>query len=179
MYRKALTTTALLTCLATTALGQEPFFYPPDGRTDEQQEQDRFECHSWAVEQTGFDPVAAATEVPAPSSATAASSQAQQQGNANSGRPVVGGAVRGAVIAEASGGDASEGAAAGATLGAVRGRRAKREAAENQANARAAAEQQARAEHAAHAQALQEQRAEYDRARSTCFRARGYIVSEG
>lgn len=178
MNRRTVATVLILSCASFPALGQEPFFYPPEDRSAEQQEQDKFECHSWAAEQSGFDPVVAATQVPAPSSGAATQPQGQQQGS-SSGRPVVGGAVSGAVIAEASGGDASEGAAAGATMGVLRGRRAKREAAENQAAARAAAEEQARAEQAAQAQALQEQRSAYDRARSTCFRARGYVVSEG
>jgi hypothetical protein len=179
MNRRAVTTMVILSCTAFSAMGQEPFFYPPQGRTEEQQEQDRFECHSWAVEQTDFDPVAAAAQAPEGSSVAESPPQGQQQAGGDSGRPVVGGAVRGAVIAEAAGGDASEGAAAGAVLGVAGGRRARRAAAENQAAAQAAAAEQARAEQAAQARALQEQRAAYDRARSTCFRARGYVVSEG
>ena len=128
MIRKALTTTAALSCIAIPALSQEAFFYPPEGRTAEQQELDRFECHSWAVEQTGFDPVAAAeqaTQNREASSTAGAQAQGQQQ-SGRAGRSVMGGAVRGAVIAEASGGDASEGAATGAALGVVGGRRAQR-----------------------------------------------------
>jgi hypothetical protein len=30
--------------------------YPKNGQTDQQQATDRYECHSWAREQTGFDP---------------------------------------------------------------------------------------------------------------------------
>lgn len=32
------------------------FVYPRNGQSEEQQSQDRFECHQWAVTQTGFDP---------------------------------------------------------------------------------------------------------------------------
>jgi hypothetical protein len=30
--------------------------YPKNGQTEEQQGKDKFECHRWAVGQTGFDP---------------------------------------------------------------------------------------------------------------------------
>ena len=32
------------------------FVYPKNGQSAERQSTDRFECHRWAVEQTGFDP---------------------------------------------------------------------------------------------------------------------------
>lgn len=32
------------------------FIYPRDGQSEEQQAEDRYNCHRWAVEQTGFDP---------------------------------------------------------------------------------------------------------------------------
>jgi hypothetical protein len=34
----------------------ELFIYPKNGQTQDQQAQDRYECHSWAAKQTGFDP---------------------------------------------------------------------------------------------------------------------------
>lgn len=34
----------------------ELFVYPRKGQSDEQIAKDRYECHRWAVEQTGFDP---------------------------------------------------------------------------------------------------------------------------
>ncbi len=42
--------------------------YPARGQTAEQQARDRYECHSWAVSQSGFDP-AVATSAPAQSAA--------------------------------------------------------------------------------------------------------------
>jgi hypothetical protein len=30
--------------------------YPKNGQTADQQGKDKFECHRWAVSQTGFDP---------------------------------------------------------------------------------------------------------------------------
>lgn len=32
------------------------FVYPKNGQSEEQQAKDRYECHSWAASQTGFDP---------------------------------------------------------------------------------------------------------------------------
>ncbi|MGH8206352.1 MAG: DUF6515 family protein [Steroidobacteraceae bacterium] len=34
----------------------ELYIYPKNGQTKGQQAQDRYECHSWATQQTGFDP---------------------------------------------------------------------------------------------------------------------------
>jgi hypothetical protein len=34
----------------------EIFVYPKNGQSEERQATDRYECHSWAVEKTGFDP---------------------------------------------------------------------------------------------------------------------------
>lgn len=40
------------------------YAYPKNGQSDAQQQQDRYECHRWAVGQTGFDPTVAAGGVP-------------------------------------------------------------------------------------------------------------------
>ena len=32
------------------------YAYPKNGQSDEQQATDRYECHKWAVAQSGFDP---------------------------------------------------------------------------------------------------------------------------
>jgi len=36
--------------------GEDFFMYPRNGQSEERQARDRYECHRWAVEQTGFDP---------------------------------------------------------------------------------------------------------------------------
>ena len=38
--------------------------YPKNGQTTDQQAADRYECHSWAKGQTGFDPTQAGGGVP-------------------------------------------------------------------------------------------------------------------
>ena len=35
------------------------FIYPKNGQSDDQQSKDRYECHSWATNQSGFDPTKA------------------------------------------------------------------------------------------------------------------------
>jgi hypothetical protein len=37
-------------------VGDNLFVYPRNGQTAEQQANDRYECHRWAVDQSGFDP---------------------------------------------------------------------------------------------------------------------------
>ncbi|CAG8868456.1 hypothetical protein PS627_03034 [Pseudomonas fluorescens] len=44
--------------------GYDVIAYPAHGQTAEQQQQDRYPCHRWAVDQSGFDP-ASATYAPA------------------------------------------------------------------------------------------------------------------
>jgi hypothetical protein len=34
----------------------EAFVYPKSGQSESQQSDDRYECHAWAVQQSGFDP---------------------------------------------------------------------------------------------------------------------------
>jgi hypothetical protein len=37
------------------------FVYPRQGQSEELQAKDRYECHSWAVSQTGYDPTQLST----------------------------------------------------------------------------------------------------------------------
>ena len=65
---------------------QEPsvtniFAYPKNGQSAEQQARDRYECHRWAIDQTGFDPTqpggVAAADSTKPGAATAAATTAE------------------------------------------------------------------------------------------------------
>src|SRR5262245_36127194 len=129
--------------------------YPKGKQSAEQQSKDKYECHEWAVQQTGFDPMqSVSTEPPPPTG---------RQPNAVRGaaRGAAGGAVVGAIA-----GDAGKGAAAGAAGGALVGgvRRRAQEYARNQQRAQNEA-------------AVQGQRANYDRAVKTCLEARNYSVN--
>jgi len=44
--------------------GDSFFAYPNDGQTSEQQAADRYECHAWSKNQTGFDPTELGGGVP-------------------------------------------------------------------------------------------------------------------
>ena len=84
--------------------------YPREGQSPEQIGKDRYECHGWAVQQSGFDP-----NMPQQTAPTAPSEPAT--------RPLLGGAARGAAAGAAIGaigGDAGKGAAIGATAGGMK-----------------------------------------------------------
>jgi hypothetical protein len=171
----------LVSCVAN---AQDLFAYPPQGRTPAQQQQNQYECHQWAVAQTGFDPVqfAAQGTTTAPTSAVTAATEKPAATQGKSGRAAVGGAAQGALIAEASGGDAGTGAASGAAAGLLRSRIAERKAAAEKAAAQAQsqtlAQQSAAQQQSAKAKEVEARQQAYQRARGTCFRARGYTVSE-
>ncbi|HSY04595.1 MAG TPA: hypothetical protein VK803_01545 [Steroidobacteraceae bacterium] len=42
--------------------GADVFLYPRNGQSDAQTQNDRYECHSWAANQTGFDPTRPGTQ---------------------------------------------------------------------------------------------------------------------
>jgi hypothetical protein len=47
---------------AESGAGADVYVYPRNGQNDQQTSNDRYECHSWAVNQTGFDPTRAAQQ---------------------------------------------------------------------------------------------------------------------
>lgn len=144
----------LLLLAATAGTGRaELIIYPAQGQSPEQQQQDEFECHQWAVQQSGFDPTK--------SQQTAAQGPAPKGGVV---RGAAGGALVGAGIG-AIAGDAKKGAKIGAGAGAVGGgvkqqqQRQQQEAATRQAQAN-----------------QQAQVASYNKARGACLEGRGYTV---
>jgi len=160
--RRGLLVLALLVSALDTssALGSDVIIYPAKGQSPEQQNRDRYDCHTWAVQQTGFDPTKPQTAQPAPPP-----QQAPQGG-------VVRGAARGAAVGAVGGaiaGDAGKGAAVGAATGGMIGGMKKRDqqAQAAQAQANATAQQQAVAS---------EQQAGYNRALGACLEGRGYTV---
>jgi hypothetical protein len=153
------------------ALAQELFIYPKEGQTAEQQAQDKFECHGWSVEQSGFDPSNPQASAPPPPPPTTDPNAGAPQGQ------VVGGAARGAAGGAAIGaiaGDAGKGAAIGAVAGAMRGGGRRRQEKQAQQNAAAQAEQQAAMDQQA---AIDQNHANYNRAMKTCLEARNYTVN--
>ena len=50
---------------ADASLPEELYIYPKEGQGEQQQADDRFECHQWSVDQTGYDPSQPGGNVPA------------------------------------------------------------------------------------------------------------------
>jgi len=155
-----------------TAFAQSNYFaYPKAGQNEEKQSFDKFECHQWSVQQTGFDPTKPPEPVPQAYAQTPPPST--DQGG------TVRGAARGATLGLVGGaiaGDAGKGAAIGAGVGALGGtmrrQQAHRERAQWEAHQR---QQQQQIQQQAEQQRAQQQQA-YDRAWSACMSARNYQV---
>ena len=140
----------------------QTYVYPEKGQSPQQQEFDRGQCYSWAVQQSGFDPanpqVASAAPPPSPG--------APQGGMF---RGAAGGAALGAV-GGAIGGDAGRGAAIGAGVGALFGGFRRMRWAEEQ-------QQQQQSYQMQQQGALAQGHANYNRAFGACMAGRGYTVS--
>ena len=169
---------AVTFCAATgfssAGFGQQLFTYPAKGQSPEQQSRDRYECHSWAVQQTGFDPSnpnmarAAPTPMPAPPPAE------PQQGGLlrGAGRGAALGAVGGAIA-----GNAGKGAAIGAATGALFGGMRRRAQKRRQQSAQRQYQAQMQHWEAQNRRAAAGQRNNYNRAMAACLQARGYSVT--
>jgi uncharacterized protein YcfJ len=145
---------------------QQQFVYPGKGQSPQQQQKDEFECHQWAVQQTGYDPTR-----PPPRQAAAPVYSEPAGPEAGSGAQ---GALRGAVVGGligGIGGRGGEGAAAGAVVGGIAARQRSRE----QQQARQAQQQQQAAQQQAAANAAGPNA--YNRARAACLSGRGYTVN--
>ena len=113
MFVRAPLALVLLPALANPSLaGGDLFVYPKKGQSQELQDRDRFECHSWAAQQAGFDP----TRPPQPS-APPPTAQKKKGGLL---KGAAGGALLGAAVG-AIAGDAGKGAAGGAVVGGAAG----------------------------------------------------------
>lgn len=163
----ALRRMALIAIIATCVLApgsswaqSQMYIYPAKGQSQQQQDKDRYECHTWAVQQSGFDPSTASAANPNQYDPQPSSSRGQVLRGA--GRGAAMGAVGGAIA-----GDAGTGAAAGAAMGGMAGGIRRRQERKQQA----AAQQQQQA------QGQQSQVAAYQRAMAACLQGRGYTVN--
>jgi len=130
------------------------YVYPSKGQSPEKQKKDEGECHTWAVQQSKYDPAnppKQAAAAPPPTTATGSTPGAGVRG-----------AAHGAVVGEVVGGDAGAGAAAGAV--AARGASRRQNAAQAQQQQAAATQQD------------QAGMASYQKARAACLEGRGYTV---
>ncbi len=141
---------------------QRVFVYPAHGQSPDQTERDRYECHLWAVQQTGVDPSRADAS---------AYERVIVQPSSPPGSNAVGGAIVGAIIGSIIGGP--EHAGAGLLLGGATGAIAG-SAAESSAQQRAHQTQQEINESAAEGHARADA---YRRAIGACLQGRGYTVT--
>ena len=157
---------SFLTVAAGQALAQDLIVYPAKGQSQQQIERDKFDCYTWAKQQTGFDP----TQTPAPAQPPPPQ---PPPGSAAAGvaRGGAGGMALGAAIGGITGGwsGAGKGAAIGAVTGGVFG--GLRSQARNYQSAQA--QQQYAAQQSAQ---YQQRRSAYNRAYAACLEAKGYTV---
>ena len=146
---------------ATASLGSDLFIYPNNGQTSEQQQRDRYECHIWAKDQTGYDPSQTGLTMPAPP---------QNESNSNSLKGAVSGAALGAAVGAVTGKSVGETAAIGAGAGLLTSRMKNRRAEKK-------AEKTYEAELANSQAYIHAKNTEYNRAISACLTGRGYTVS--
>jgi hypothetical protein len=149
---KTLIATAILFAVST-AFAQQ-VVYPAKGQSADQQKKDEGACHTWAVDNSKYDPAN-----PPPQQAAAAPPTTATGTTPGAG---VRGAARGAVVGEVVGGDASTGAAVGAA--AARGQSRRQNAAAAQQGQQQASQQQQAGQQA------------YAKARAACLEGKGYTV---
>jgi hypothetical protein len=131
----------------------QQFAYPAKGQSPEKQKKDEGECHTWAVQQSKYDPTNPPKQAAAAAPPTTATGTTPGAGAR--------GAARGAVVGGVMG-DAGAGAAAGAV--AARGQSRRQNAAQAQQQQQATTQQD------------QAGVAAYQKARAVCLEGRGYTV---
>ena len=141
---------------------QRVFVYPAHGQSPDQTERDRYECHNWAVQQTGVDPSRADAS---------AYERVIVQPSTPPGANTAGGAIAGAIIGSIIAGprNAGAGLVLGGVTGAVVG-----SAADANAQQQARQTQQQINESAAEGRARADA---YRRAIGACLTGRGYTVT--
>ena len=142
---------------------QDPIVYPAEGQSQDQMEKDKFECYTWARDQTGFDPMKTPTTNSGP--------PAKEEKVWGAGKTAVAGGAGGAVVGGVAGGKSGAltggliGVAGGALIGGARSSNQRdREEKKRQEWERREANNYARA------------RNEYNRAFGACMEGRGYSV---
>ena len=162
---------AALTIVGTAALAQDMYVYPAKGQSEQQLSTDRYECHRWAVSETGFDPTdlgesgpPRTVRVPVPENKAAGTT----------GKGAIAGALAGVVLGH--GDDKLKNTAIGAAVGAAVGGAV-------EANGEMKAQEQARDEAQQRAEEMRRtkgekamRRANYRRALTACLEGRGYTV---
>ena len=144
--------------------------YPARNQAAAQQQKDEVECYRWAAQDSGFNPLAAVGEQPAPAPPAATQNGPSTAGGAAKG--AVAGAAAGALIG-AIAGDTGKGAGIGAGTGLLGGvliAKHKQKEAHKEADAEPARQQAA-------AKAETQRKLEgFKKAYSVCMEAKSYVV---
>lgn len=146
------------------------YVYPALSQSEEQQSEDRYQCHLWARDATGFDPVATTgigqpswVRVPVPENPNAGAT----------GKGLLGGAIAGAAIGAVDNDNAGRGAAIGAIIGTILG-----SIVEHEGERQSLEQAEATADDIyADRRELAIGKANYRRALSACLEGRGYRVN--
>jgi hypothetical protein len=138
----------------TASVAAQTFVYPAKGQSPDQQKKDEGECHTWAVQQSKYDPANPPPAAAAPPPNTTATGTTKGAGAR--------GAARGAVVGEIVADDASTGAAVGAAAARGQSRRQNQQTSQQQQQAGA--------------QQNQAGMSAYNKARAACLEGRGYSV---
>ncbi len=142
---------------------QDPIVYPAQGQSEDQIEKDRYQCYSWAKDQTGFDPMKTPTATSAP--------PAKEKEVWGAGKTGVAGAATGAAVGGLAKGKKGLvrggliGAGTGALIGGVRS-----------SNQRKEEEQKRKEWEQKEVNNYVRARNEYNRAFGACMEGRGYSV---
>jgi predicted lipid-binding transport protein (Tim44 family) len=141
---------------------QRLYVYPANGQTPEQTDRDRYECHNWAVQQTGVDP-----SRPDANPYERVIVQPANPPGSGTVAGLIGGAIIGSIIAgpRAAGAGLLIGGATGAVIGSAADANAQAQASQTQAQINESID-------AAHARADT-----YRRAIGACLQGRGYTVT--
>ena len=148
----------------TAVASAQQYAFPKLGQTPEQQKKDEFDCHTWAAQQTGYDPITAAQTAPQQTAPAGGTQAAPGSGLKGAAKGAAAGAAIGAIA-----GDAGKGAAIGAVAGGAGGRMRSKSKAED-------AQQQQAAQAQAVASDTARRSQEYQKARSACLDGKGYSV---
>ena len=164
----------VLLLFSTPAAAQGLFIYPSKGQSKEQLGRDRYECHAWAVQQTGFDPSNPQLGQPPAQAMTPPTQRQPRRGG------LLRGGARGAAIGAVGGaiaGDAGKGAAIGAATGALFGGFRRRDQRRQEQYAQQQYQRQQQQVQQQQAQAQYQRQSAYNRAMAACLTGRGYTVN--
>jgi hypothetical protein len=145
---------------------QKIIVYPNNGQSPDQTDRDRYECHNWAVHETGVDP----SRPDAPPYERVVVQPANPPGSGTA-AGAIGGAILGSILAgpRNAGAGLIFGAATGAIVGSAADANAQAQARQAQAQINQESAEQIAAERG---------RADsYRRALSACLQGRGYTVN--